>query len=71
MKLERKEREGGRVRRVYDEPATPYVRVLASAGVSRAQKATLRAQRAQLNPFALHRQIEKELRVIYATARVN
>jgi hypothetical protein len=68
MKLQSKVRDGARVRRVYDTPATPYARILAQSQVSAATKATLRTQRAQLNPFALNRQIETELKQIYAIA---
>ncbi len=71
MKLERKEREGGRERRYYDRPATPYARVLASDTVTEEKKAALRTQRARLNPFALNRQIEKELKAIYAAVRLS
>ncbi len=69
MKLQRKERDGARVRRVYDTPATPYARLLTHPAVAAKTKAALRAQRAQLNPFALNRQIEKELKIIFAMAR--
>jgi hypothetical protein len=69
MKLARKERIGTHLRRVYDKPATPYARVLACAHVSVETKAALRTKRAQLNPFALNRQIENELKAIYAAAR--
>lgn len=71
MKLQRKERDGSRLRRVYDTPTTPYARVLAHPQVPEEKKAALRAHRANLNPFALNRQIEKELKLIYATARQN
>ncbi|WP_324669519.1 integrase catalytic domain-containing protein [Geochorda subterranea] len=57
QKLVRKERHGARVRRIYDAPATPYARVLASPDVSEADKAALRALYATLNPAALRRRI--------------
>ena len=69
MKLQCKERDGPRVRRVYDTPATPYARLLAHAQVAVEKKAALRTQRAALNPFALNRQIEKELKNIFALVR--
>lgn len=69
MKLQSKIRDGSRLRRIYDTPATPYARILAQPQVSASQKTALRKHRAQLNPFALNRQIEKELKIIYATAR--
>lgn len=69
MKLQRKERVGAQLRRIYDTPATPYARVLAHAAVPEQKKAALRGQRAKLNPFVLNRQIEKDLKTIFATAR--
>jgi hypothetical protein len=69
MKLASKERVGSQLRRVYDQPATPYARVLACSHVNTAIKTALQEQRARLNPFVLHRQIEKELKAIFATAR--
>jgi hypothetical protein len=69
LKLVCKERNGSRVRRVYDTPTTPYARVLASPAVPDDKKAALRALRAKLNPFSLQRQIERELKTIFAVAR--
>ena len=42
MKLEEKVRIGSKVKRVYDDPQTPYARVLASHHVSGEDKAELR-----------------------------
>jgi hypothetical protein len=68
VKLLRKERVGGRVRRRYDAPQTPLDRVLACAEISEAVAAPLRRQRARLDPFALARSIEQQLERIYALA---
>jgi transposase InsO family protein len=68
VKLLRKERVGGRVRRRYDAPQTPLDRVLACAEISEAVAAQLRRQRARLDPFALARSIEQQLERIYALA---
>ena len=70
LKLERKEREEGRVRRHYGEPQTPVARVLASEQVSAQTKTKLRQQKAGLNPFALKRQVEKSLKAINAIRRL-
>jgi hypothetical protein len=43
--------------------------VLASPAVPDDKKAALRALRAKLNPFSLQRQIERELKTIFALAR--
>jgi len=69
LKLEGKEREGGRVRRQYGTPQTPLARVLASAEVSAQTKAKLRQQKDRLNPFALKRQVEQRLKAINAIRR--
>jgi hypothetical protein len=70
LKLDRKEREGGRVRRVYGPPQTPLARVLASAEVTEATKTALRQQKARLNPFALKREVARSLKTINAKRRL-
>ena len=42
MKLREEVRIGGRVKRIYDNPQTPYARVLDSQNVSEEDKAELR-----------------------------
>jgi len=59
MKLIQKTRIGSRVRKKYDEPQTPYQRVLDSPFVAENKKEILRQQYAQLNPADLRRQIAK------------
>ena len=59
MKLIAKERNGAKVRKTYDQPQTPYRRVLSSPTVSKAAKQALRAQYADLNPAELKRQITR------------
>lgn len=59
MKLIQKTRIGSRVRKKYDEPQTPYQRVLASPFVPEINKEELRQQYANLNPALLRRQIAK------------
>ena len=64
LKLERKERTEGRLRRVYGEPQTPLARVLASAEVKPQTKRRLEQEKARLNPFALKQSVARSLRVI-------
>lgn len=64
--VEKKRDDRGRVQRRYGQTQTPYARVLQSAQVEEEKKAQLRMLRARLNPFALEREIERQLRVIYA-----
>jgi hypothetical protein len=65
MKLERKERVGSRIKRVYGPAQTPYARVLASNHVSEQSKRKLGELKSRLNPLALARQVERELKTIY------
>ena len=57
-KLKEKVRSGSHVKRIYDEPQTPYARVLASPHVSAKAKAKLRAQYAQLDLVQLKHEID-------------
>jgi hypothetical protein len=59
MKLAKKERIGSRVIKRYDEPKTPYERVLESSEISESAKAKLRRQFRSLNPAKLDREIRQ------------
>jgi hypothetical protein len=69
LKLDHKERSGGKVRRIYGAAQTPLARVLASAEVSAATKDRLRREKAQLNPFALKQTVARSLKAIAAIRR--
>ena len=69
MKLERKERVGSQTVRHYGPTQTPLARVLASAQVSAATKARLRAEQAALNPFAVRREVDRQMKGIEAARR--
>ena len=58
MKLKEKVREGGKVRRVYDEPKTPCQRVLGLATLTLERRKSLQARYETLNPAALSRRIQ-------------
>lgn len=64
LKLEEKRQEGSRHVRVYGPAKTPLVRVLESPAVEKEQKERLRERRAQLNPFALRRDVDRQMKVI-------
>jgi hypothetical protein len=71
MKLKEKKRdERGRLQRRYEAARTPYERVLASAQVTAAQKEQLRRRKAELNPFALRAEIDRQLRHLEKRRRV-
>jgi hypothetical protein len=65
-KLQSKRRARNRTIRVYGRPQTPLARVLASEEVTAEKKRELVKLHAQLNPFDLVRQIEKQKRAIEA-----
>lgn len=69
MKLERKERVGSRTVRRYGPTRTPLERVLACAEVSEVAKVRLRAEKAALNPFAVRREVDRQLKAIEALRR--
>lgn len=68
LKLERKERASGQVKRIYGKAQTPLARVLASAEVTPQTKQRLEQEKAGLNPFALKQTVARSLKTI-ASAR--
>jgi hypothetical protein len=64
LKLQSKRREGSQTRRVYGPAQTPLARVLDCQEVGDKKKAQLRALRQTLNPFALRRQVDRQLKEI-------
>ena len=69
LKLERKERKGGRLQRIYGPAQTPLARVLASSEVSVQTKERLQKEKAGLNPFALKRAVDRSLKEIASLRR--
>ena len=67
MKLVSKQRIGSQVKKIYDQPTTPYKRVLASPYVRNSDKSRIRKMYSTLNPAELKRNItsvqEKLLRI--------
>jgi hypothetical protein len=63
-KLVAKVREGNKVKRVFDEPKTPYQRVLDSPQVSDTDKRKLRALHAKLDVVQLKRQIDEMMEAL-------
>lgn len=60
MKLKYKERIGSRVKKVYDEPKTPFRRILLCSSVEDTVKEKLKALYETLNPAALKREMSKQ-----------
>jgi hypothetical protein len=65
MKLVRKQRVGGRVQRTYDEPKTPYRRLLESGQLPAEKEKELRDLYLRLNPAELKRSIDRKLGALY------
>ena len=62
FKLLKREKQNGKTKRIYEAtPKTPYQRLLESPDIPEATKVKLRAQHAQLDPFALKKNIEFKL----------
>lgn len=59
MKLKEKVRIGSKIKKTYDDPLTPYARVLACPDVSEKQKTQLRESYNMLNLVDLRRQINE------------
>ena len=57
MKLISKSRDGAKVKKRYDKPKTPFLRVVEDPSVGKMIKARLRAQLRTLNPIELKRKI--------------
>ena len=68
IKLASKTRVRGKIHRVYDQPRTPYERLLESGQISRKATRELRATYESLNPAELHRQLQKLRRELFALA---
>lgn len=59
MKLEKKERIGGKVKRIYGKAKTPYQRVLEHPDIPKETKDQLTVLYQTLNPAKLLREIQK------------
>jgi len=64
MKLKKKERRGGRMKKTYDRPQTPAQRLLAWSGLSADKRAWLRHLQATLNPITLSEAVNRKLQQI-------
>ena len=65
MKLQSKERIGGRVKRKYDVPRTPYQRLMESEQIPEEAKEELQRIYLSLNPAELKREIDAKLEELY------
>jgi hypothetical protein len=70
LKLKSKVRIGSRYRKTYDDPRTPYQRVLESPDIPLQVKQALTLTHGSLNPFELKKTIERKLKAIFKLVTV-
>ncbi|OGT94911.1 MAG: integrase [Gammaproteobacteria bacterium RIFOXYB2_FULL_38_6] len=70
MKCIKKEKINSKYRKKFDEPQTPYARVLACEGIAESVKDQLRLEHKKLNPFQLKKQMEIKLKQIFQYVHV-
>jgi hypothetical protein len=70
MKLIEKRKVNSRYYKRYDEPKTPYQRVLLCESISEEVKEKLKNRHETLNPFELKRKIEEKLKTIFKLVSV-
>lgn len=71
MKLRKKVRIGGRIRKYYDEPKTPYQRLMGTEHLTESQKTKLEAQHDELNPLHLKKLLDRALEEFEEQVRQN
>lgn len=69
MKLVEKTRIGARYRKKYDEPKTPYQRILTEPTISQREKENLILMYSMLDPFVLKKNIQFKLKYIFKIAK--
>lgn len=69
MKLTHKQRVGAKYKKQYDEPKTPYQRLLGSNAINQETKEKLTARYLSLDPFKLSQAIKRKLNIIFNLLR--
>jgi hypothetical protein len=69
LKLERTERQDGKLKKIYQAARTPLARVLDCAQVCGKVKERLRQHKSRLNPFALKAEVDRRLKEIEGLRR--
>ncbi len=68
FKLYSKERVGGKVKKVYDTPQTPYQRLMSGGYIEEMQAYNLKKRMETINPVMLKKELENKLKIFWATA---
>lgn len=67
FKLEKKERIGAKIKRIYGKPKTPYQRTIEHQGIKKTIKQELTVKYRSLNPVSLLLEIHKQNKLLYAS----
>ena len=70
MKLKTKVREGGRIIKTYDDPTTPYQRLINSNTLEKEQLDKLQAQFKTMNPFEMKKELDEKLKWFFRIAEI-
>ncbi len=65
MKLKKKTRIGSKIKKEYDDPKTPYQRLLDSDKFTMYNKKKLKQNMAMKNPFFLKQELDKKLKLFF------
>jgi hypothetical protein len=68
FKLQSKARVGGKVKKVYDTPQTPYQRLITGGYLANDQVTSLKRRMSELNPVELKKELDKKLKDFWITA---
>ena len=71
MKLINKTRVGAKIKKIYDEPKTPYQRIMDSKDINIGIKEHLYLKASWLNPFFLRQELDKKLKTFSKLIAIN
>lgn len=71
LKLKKKERVGSKIVKRYDNPKTPYQRIIDSGQISISEKAILETVKSRLNPFKIQKSLEEKLKLFFRFIDIN
>jgi hypothetical protein len=71
FKLKSKERIGGKLKKIYEAPQTPYQRLIRGGYLGADQVKVLKRRMESLNPVELGKELEKRLKEFWGTAEKN
>ena len=69
MKTKNKRREGGRIIKTYDEPKTPYQRLMDCPKISKENKLKLKQRKESLDPVKLSQELDQLLKTFFTMLR--